>query len=258
MVFQGKLRQWVCGLSLIFTLAVNALASTGIMNGVTTGEVSDQFDVFLIPAGYVFSIWGIIYLGLIAFTVFQARTVHRNDTELDRVGSWFIAGNLLNAVWIVLFHYGFFLLTLPVIALLLYTLVRIILILEPGTTLGPTPRLWLTHLPFGVYLGWVTVATVANAVQTFDAAGYTGAPFSAETWALILYGAIVLISWFFSFRTANLPHALVVVWALIGIAVADSGNSLIDGAAWVAAGLVVIGYVLAYALRSRHAGPVIV
>ncbi|MFP4509858.1 MAG: hypothetical protein ACLFNQ_06980 [Spirochaetaceae bacterium] len=258
MILTGTLRQWAGVLSLICALAVNALASTGVLNGITTGEISDQFDVYLVPAGYVFSIWGIIYIGLIVFTVYQARSVHRDDADLDRLGSWFVLSNLVNALWIVLFHFELFLLTLPVIAFLLYCLIRIILILEPGHTLGPAPRLWIAHLTFGIYLGWVTVATVANAVQTLSAAGYSGAPLTAEIWALILYAAVVLISWGFSFRSANLPHALVLVWALAGTAVADSGNTLIATAAWSSVALVVAGYLAGYAKRSRYGSPVVV
>lgn len=254
----GLFRQWACAVSLLLALAVNALASTGVINGITTGEVSDQFSVYLIPAGYVFSIWGVIYLGLIVFTVYQARRVHRDDRDLDRIGSWFILSNVVNAVWIVLFHFELFLLTLPVIALLLFMLVRIVMILEPGRTMGPRLRLWAVHLPFGIYLGWVTVATVANAVQTLDAAGYSGTPLSPETWALVLYAAIVLISWFFSFRRTHLPHAAVLVWALIGTAVADSGNTLIVAAAWVSVALVALGYLFAYTLRSRRVPPIVV
>src|SRR5512136_769282 len=95
-----SIRQLLVVLATLVMLTVNALANILPINGMNTGQISDQFKVFFVPAGYVFSIWGLIYLLLIAFTVYQVLPARRTDEILERVRNWYILGAAANSAWI--------------------------------------------------------------------------------------------------------------------------------------------------------------
>ena len=109
---KDTLRQVLVALSVAATLVVNVLANALPFNGITTAQVSDQFHVYFVPAGYVFSIWGLIYIGLIAYAVFQALPAQRENPRLRKVGCFVVLGCLANSVWLFLWHYQQFPLTL--------------------------------------------------------------------------------------------------------------------------------------------------
>ena len=156
------IRQSSVVVALIITITINVLSNTLPFNGLTAGEISDSFDVFFVPAGYVFSIWSIIYLGLIAYAVYQALPAQRENTRLRQTGWWFVLSCVGNSIWLFLWHYGFFAVSVLLMLTLLISLIMVYLRLGVGR--GPVPwgERWLVHVPFSIYLGWVTVATIAN------------------------------------------------------------------------------------------------
>jgi len=122
---RDAVRQWVNVLAVIATIVINGLANAIPFNGLNTGEISDRFKVFFVPAGYVFSIWGLIYLGLIAFAIYQALPSQRENPALRRIGYWFAMSCAVNIVWLFLWHYEFFPLTLVFMITLLLSLIII-------------------------------------------------------------------------------------------------------------------------------------
>ena len=120
---KDTLRQISVILTILATIVVNALANALPINGQNTGQISDRFQVYFVPAGYVFSIWGLIYLGLIAFAIFQALPSQRENPRLRRVGWWIALGGLANIAWIFLWHYEQFPLTVIAMLVLLGTLI---------------------------------------------------------------------------------------------------------------------------------------
>ena len=169
-----KTKRWLIIISLVLTLAVNFLANTLPINGVMTGEVSDQFPILFVPAGYVFSIWGLIYLALVAFAIYSVTPKGRADARVDGVAGWFTAANLFNAVWIFLWHYQQFPLTLIAMAGLLVSLLAIYTKLRVGLEKRSLADRLLVETPFSIYLGWITVATVANISQVLYVLGWRG------------------------------------------------------------------------------------
>ena len=117
------LRQLAVIFTVIVTLVVNTLANVLPLNGLNTGQISDRFHVYFVPAGYVFAIWGVIYLGLIAYTVFQALPAQRANPRLRATGWWVALGGLANSAWIFFWHYQQFPLTLVAMLVLLATLI---------------------------------------------------------------------------------------------------------------------------------------
>lgn len=212
-------RQTLIILTTLLTLAVNGLANALPLNGLTTGEISDRFQVYFVPAGYVFSIWGLIYLGLIAFTVYQALPSQRNNPRLERIGGWIILGNLANAAWIFLWHYEQFLLTLLAMLTLLAALLKIYLSLRETRSAASTLEGWLVQLPFSLYLGWITVATIANASDVLDFIGWNRFGFSDAAWMAVILLVVIALAWAMSLRERDAAYLAVLLWALAGIGV---------------------------------------
>lgn len=237
---RDSVRQLLVILALIGTLVINGLATTLPINGQTTGEISDRFEVYFVPAAYVFSIWGLIYVGLLAYAIFQALPAQRENPRLRAIGYLFVGSCIANSVWIVLWHYEYFVLTVVVMVALLLSLIGIYVKLGVGHTAVSTAEKWLVHIPFSIYLGWVSVATIANATSALDSLGWSGGPLSPELWTIILLLTGVLLAGLMAFTRRDLAYGLVLVWAFVGIAIKHSDTASVSTAAWIASALVVI------------------
>lgn len=245
-----RIRQAITVATFIGTVALNAAANILPLNGQETGEISDRFRVFVIPAAYVFSIWGLIYLLLTAFTIDQLRPGRSTDPTLRRLGALPALTNVLNAAWIVLFHFELFVATVPVMVGLLLALIRI-----NAVTFADRSRLtglarWTIRLPFSVYLGWITVATIANIAQTLDSVGFDagGLPSEPVASAVLLLGLAIALT--FVWRFADVAYGAVIVWAYAGIAVKEAATPLVPWVAGLGA-IAVAALVLFTVLRRR-------
>jgi len=243
------IRQIVNVVITIAVILVNGLANALPLNGQTTGEISDRFDVYFVPAGYVFAIWGLIYLGLIAFTVYQALPSQRDNPRLKRIGYLYALSGVANIAWLFLWHYEQFVWTIVAMLVLLLSLIAIYVRLEIGRTRVPAVEAWLVRLPFSIYLGWVTVATIANATQLLDYLNWDGWGIAPQAWAVIMLIAATLITLAVSFTRGDVAYVLVIVWALAGIAVKHSDTLLVAISAWVAAGVVLLSLLIGVPLR---------
>ncbi len=241
-------------LASLVTVAVNGLAEALPLNGLSTKTISDRFQVLFVPAPYVFSIWGLIYVGLIAFAIYQALPAHRADPRLRRVGYWFALSCLANCAWIFLWHYEQFPATLVVMLGLLAALIVIYERLEIGRRPIRGVERWVVDLTFSIYLGWVSVATIANAADVLNALGWNGAPLSAAAWAVIMLAAGLALAAAMAVRRGDLAYGLVVIWAFAGIGVKQSDTPVVAGAAWLMAALVALMLV---ASRLRRTAPVV-
>ena len=228
----------------VLALVVNGAANALPINGQRTNEISDRYDVYLVPAGYVFGIWGVIYLGLGAFTVYQAI---RGDDPLVRRLEWLPAvTGLLNVAWILCFHYGWFPLSVVIMLALLATLISIHRRIREAAGDRSRVARWAVEIPFSIYLGWISVAAVANVAQTLDALGFGSTLLPAESLASIVLIGVTVTAARFVIRNADAPYGLVVVWALAGIAVKEASTPLVPvfatvGAIGVAAAVVIGG-----------------
>jgi hypothetical protein len=234
------IRQTVNVLALIGTVVANGLANALPLNNQTTGEISDRFDVYFVPAGYVFSIWGLIYLSLGAFAVYQALPGQRENPELRRVGYLFALSCVANVAWLFLWHYERFPLTIVAMVALLLLLIGIYLRLGIGRTPASAAETWLVRVPFSIYLGWVTVATIANASQLLVYLNWGGWGISPEIWTLIMLGAATAITAAVTITRGDVAYGLVIVWAFVGIAVKHGDTPLVATTAWVMTAVVVV------------------
>lgn len=234
------LRQALVVVTTVVTLIVNGLANALPLNGQTTAAVSDRFPVYFVPAGYVFAIWGVIYLALIAYTVFQALPAQRANPTLRRIGWLYILSGAANSVWIFFWHYELFPLTVLAMLIVLGSLLAIYLRLAEGQARASTAVRWLVGLPFSIYLGWITVATIANITDVLYYLGWQDTGTGGQIWAVLLLAVATLIAAFIAFTRRDAAYLLVLVWAFIGIWVKQADAPLVAGAAAVAAVVVAL------------------
>lgn len=235
-----KTKRFLIFASLALTLIVNGLANTLPINGLTTGEVSDQFPILFVPAGYVFSIWGLIYLALIGFAIYSVTPKGKANPDVDNITTWFVASNIFNTLWIFLWHYQQFVMTLVPIIGLLISLLAIYLRLGIGKTQRPLTEKLLVATPFSIYLGWATVAVVANISQALYFIGWRGAPLSAPVWTVIMLAVATLLGVLMIFLRKEIAYPLVLVWAFVGIWVKHGDTPVVAITALVAAILLAV------------------
>jgi hypothetical protein len=246
------LRQIAVLLSTAGLIVVNGLANALPLNGQNTGEISDRFDVYFVPAGYVFSIWGLIYLALIGYSVFQALPAQRDNPRLRRTGWLYVLSCVANVAWLFLWHYEVFELTILAMGTLLLLLIVIYVRLGTGRTRVSPGETWLVRVPFSIYLGWITVATIANATSLLDFLDWSGWGISPETWAVIMLVVASVIASLVSITRGDIAYVLVIVWALLGIAVKHSDTQIVALTAVIAAVLVALTLLIGVPLTNRR------
>ena len=248
------LRQFFVIVAFIGTVVVNALATLLPINGLTTGELSDRYEIFITPAGYVFSIWSIIYLGLMAYTIYQALPSQRTNPRLRSIGWVFILSCITNMGWIFVWHYEMVPASLALMAVILIPLIMIYLRLAPS----PDARFshvtaaerWAVHIPFRIYLGWITVASIVNTTVILDYFGWSGGGIAPELWTAIILSVGTVIALLFTVGRRDWVYGMVIVWAFAGIAAKHSGVSLVAGSAMTTAAIVALS-ILAIAWQCR-------
>ena len=233
--------RWLNVLGLIAVLVVNTLANTLPIAGKTTGELSDQYPVLITPAGYVFSIWSLIYVLLIGFVIYQAMPRTMNRDSVQRIGIWFLLTCLFNCTWIIVWHYELLPVSVGImLALLLSLIVLYRKIRTSNESKTPGERLFV-YLPFSIYMGWISVATIVNITVLLYDAGWEGFGLGDTTWTVILIVIAVLLAAIIGYRFTDAAFMLVFVWALIGIGVKQQGaNETVTLTAYTAAGVVAL------------------
>lgn len=244
---KDTVRQFANMLSVGLALAVNILASTLPLNGQNTGEISDRFQVYFVPAGYVFAIWGIIYIGWIAFVVYQFQSAQKESPRLRGLGYLFAVSGVFNAAWLFCWHYNVFGLSVLVMLTLLGLLVASYLKLNVGLTPVSGAEKWCVDVPFSVYLGWISVATIANVTDWLYSVNWNGFGVASQVWAVIMLVIASVVGLLMALTRRDSGYLFVFVWSFLGIAVKQSAEPLVANTAWAAAilalGLAVFGIV---------------
>ncbi|MCF7940812.1 MAG: hypothetical protein K9M84_04320 [Spirochaetia bacterium] len=208
--------------SLIAVLAVNALANILPINGVNTGQVSDSYPNLFTPIGFTFSIWGVIYVLLIIFAVYQSylafHPVHPDKSAVRQIGPWFMISSAANLAWILCWHYGFIGFSLIIMLVILASLIMIYLRLSIGTLVVRNLVRYFIHIPMSIYLGWIAVATIANISALLASMDWNGFGIPESFWTALVITAAVVLALISMKRYHDIYYAAVASWALIGIA----------------------------------------
>ena len=212
----------------ILTIIVNSIAgSTTLIGGRDTATVSNNNPTLITPAGYVFSIWGIIYILLGAFVVYQALPRERGSDYHGKIGWLFVFSSLINIAWIFVWQFESLILSVVLIFALLLSLIAIYLRLNIGRSKVKISERLAVHLPFSVYLGWITIASIADVAITLTAYNWNGFGISSETWAIIVVAVALVITMLMLGNRKDVAYALVVIWALVGIGVNQTNPNVV-------------------------------
>lgn len=222
-----RIRAFLVLAATIGTIAFNTLATMGYLNGVMTGEISDKYPTNITPAGYAFSIWSLIYLGLLIFSIYQL--LPANIQRFRAIRSIYILSSALNCAWLFAWHSDQIAISFAIIASLLGTLVIINYRLKETRSFAEAAAV---KAPFGLYVGWVSAATLVNFVIMLkylrvDTSSYEIALGAGLLLLAAAFGVFIRV------KFLNYLAPLAVAWALTGIAVKQSGKTLIVSAAAV-------------------------
>ena len=250
-------RQYINLLSVLIALIVNILATTLPLNGQDTAEISDRFKVYFVPAGYVFAIWGVIYLFWIAFTIFQLLPRNQQNPRLRRLGYLFAISNLANAAWLFCWHYNKVGLSVIVMLTLLALLITIYLRLNVNRSFVSPVEYWTVDVLFSIYLGWITVATVANISDWLYIIGWNGFGISAQTWAVIMLAIASLLGLAMALIRYDVSYLAVLIWAFVGIALKLTSAPTVVLSAWIAATIMLILLIYSWIFRQRNRGSIL-
>ena len=231
---RNLVRQFVCVLAVVGTIAGNALANIIPFNGQSTGAVSNKFDVLFTPAGYVFAIWGVLYLTWCVFAVYQLLPSKRADTRLGRVTYLFVLSGVANVLWLVLWHYEYFALTVAVMLFLLGLLITIYLRLNVGRVKVGLVEKICVDIPFSLYLAWISVATIANITIFLRHVGWSGWGIPEPTWAIIMISVATALGMIACIKRNDFAFIAVLAWAFMGIAEKQSATPTVAYAAYAA------------------------
>lgn len=212
-------------------ILLNALSNALPINGQTMPEISAKYPSLFTPAGFAFSIWGVIYLALLAFLVWQALPAQRSNARIAAISWYFKLNCVLNALWIVVWHYDLVIVSLLVMLAILVTLVLIYRALIASIAGAPWAEHFALYLPFSIYTGWITLATIANASVVQTAYGLDDAGLGAVQWTLLKLSAAGAIGATMILRLRDAPFGLVIAWGAYGIAAKQIATPAVAGAA---------------------------
>lgn len=207
---------------LVAVLVINFLANTLPLGGRTTGEVSAAFPSLFTPAGFTFSIWGLIYLLLILFAVYQSKGLFadsnlKQNRFLYRVDVWFFISCIANVAWLIAWHHQYIILSIVFMAGLLVPLIMVYVNLGAGKRSISRAEYVMVHVPFSVYLGWITVATIANASIFLLKINWERFGYSEVLWTLVMIAVAIAVGMYILLQRKDYFFSLVIVWALFGI-----------------------------------------
>ena len=205
-------------------ILINYFAAQGYINNITPQIISNKYPTLITPAGYAFAIWSLIYLGLIGFSIYQALPSQTDNPRFKNVRSLYIVNCAANCLWIYLWHYDMILASLGVMFVLLGTLVLINVKLQNAETFAET---WLARIPFSLYFGWITVATILNFSVALVFLGVNTSEANSVILSAILIVAAAVLGILIRFKLAIFAYPLAIAWALTAIAVKQSGKTAI-------------------------------
>lgn len=215
------------GVAFVFTIVMNYMSNTGVFNGQTMKTISDKYFNLFTPAGYAFSIWGLIYLGLLGFVFYTGRGLFKkvaDNSLLTKIGWWFVISCMGNSLWVVLWLYDYTALSSIVMIIMLIALIKIIINVGVGKVQFSTKEYLFVALPFSLYIGWISVALIANMAALLTKIDWSGWGISEITWTIIMLVVAGFVNLFMVFYR-NIPEfGLVGIWAVLAISVSNANK----------------------------------
>jgi hypothetical protein len=241
------IRQWSNLIAILATFLMNIYVNISPPGGQTIGEISNTIfkDVLITPASYAFAIWGLIYLGLISFGIYQILPAQRENQILRKCQYFLVGASLIQIVWIFLFQYQLF--TLSVLAMLGILGCLICLYLNLGISYERVSKKekWFVYYPISIYFAWISVATIVNVACALDNLGWDGSGQVAIFWTIIMLIVGTVIAAIINIQKQDVAYTLVFIWALTAIAVRHLDVLVLA----ISAGILALGLVVLVCLN---------
>ncbi len=214
--------------ALIVMLGFNFAADLLPINSISTAAISDKYANLFTPAGITFAIWGLIYVALIAFALYIAKLAFGKKSPdqklVDAVGPWFILSSVLNALWIVAWHYDQISLSVLLIIGMLISLIALYVNMHSVVTKPKRSLFWLVFVPISIYLGWISVATIANVAVLLTKLSWSAWGIGPGYWVVLMLVAGLILALLMLARYADYAYGFVIIWAYLGIIINRSSN----------------------------------
>lgn len=208
-------------IAFLATIIINALANIIPINGFNTGELSDLYPNLFVPTGLTFLIWVLIYTLLSFYILYQLILSFKGNLSeanfVDRISYWFLVSSVGNITWILAWHYRLVLLSLIIMIIILISLIMIYKRLKIGKNESTKKEKYLVHIAFSVYLGWISIATIANVTTFLVDINWGGLGIAPQWWTVIVISIGIFLALIYIFKNQDIFYALVVDWALLGI-----------------------------------------
>jgi hypothetical protein len=253
-----KFLQIANGVALVSTILINYLSNTGILNGKSIGDISNNIHSLFTPAGYAFSIWGFIYLLLLGFIIYQGRSLFNKNAEdgfVEKIGPWFIISCIANGGWVFLWLFGYTGISCIFIFLLLFSLLKIIMNNRMEIWDAPTKTILFLWWPFVFYAGWVTVASIANVSAFLVKINWDGFGISPEIWTITMIIIATIINLIVVYKRNLREFATVGIWALIAIAVPNFESQKIIAYVAIFAATLLFVIIMIHGYQNRKTNP---
>lgn len=251
-----KVLQIFNAFALVIALVVNYLSNTGVFNGNTMKTVSDEYYNYFTPAPYAFAIWGLIYLGLLAFVIYTARSLfnkEKDDSIILKIGGWFILSCIANSLWVISWLYEYIGFSVFIMLIILFSLLKIISNTRMELDAHPIKKYLFIFWPFSIYAGWISVALIANIAAWLTKINWNGWGISEIYWTIIMIVVAGIINLLMIWKRNLREYAFVGIWALIAIAVSNTNNGAetVVYAAYIVAAIIFISICIS-GFKTRH------
>jgi hypothetical protein len=245
-------RQVMTLAAVLGSIVINTLSNVFPLNGVSVGNLSNTLfgSVQIIPANYAFAIWGLIYIGLIAFSIYQLQPSQRENPRLRHSGYLLAIACIAQCAWIYLFLDRLFPLSNLAMLGILVPLMVLYQRLEIGRERVSRQERWFIHLPISIYLGWISVATIVNVAIGLYSLKWDGWGISPSVWTVVMMAIAAVIAAVVSIQHQDTAYVIVIIWALVAIAIRQANIPLIVVTGWLLA-IVLMGINLVTQLKPR-------
>lgn len=231
------IRQVATLVAIIGAFVINVWSNIMPLNGMSIGEISNTLfnDVLIIPANYAFAIWGLIYLGLFTWGIYQFLPQNKQDFDFRQTGYLLVIASSAQSIWVYLFLSRLFTLSVIAMFVILLSLIGVYLRLGIGKKRVSQIKKWCVHFPISIYLAWISVATVVNVACALYFQTWNGWGISAELWTVIMLFVAFAIAVMIAIQRRDVAYTGVTVWALVAIALKHWNNSLLRNTALILA-----------------------
>jgi hypothetical protein len=212
-------KRWLFVLAVVFILVMNYLSTAIPFGGMTNAEVSEKYSTFITPAGYAFAIWGFIYLSIITFAFFQLRK-GKEIRFYNIIWPYFMVNALANGLWLLAFQNEWLGLSVGLIFILLGSLIAMFRVFYRLKSALSTTHRFFFHVPFGMYLGWVSIASILNVAVWLTSLKLEFFAGAESFWSLVMLCVGFLLAMYLLLTQKDYIFALTVVWAYAAIMVA--------------------------------------